>query len=205
VTRDDDDILRLALELQAKEETRQDQEEALRDLGVSQANLDRATQLVRAQAHVRQQTWKKRIGLIALILGALASWMLLALLTPTPSAVIAGVSLADGRARTQLSMAEARGPLEFYAEVQDLESDAVFGLHVDWLSPTGETLASCSDSRHHAREARLRFSCRVELSPPIPPGEWRVRVALQNKKLGRMPLSMHGVETPGELRLKISD
>lgn len=205
MARDDDDILRIALELQAEQEARQDQNEALKDLGVSQENLERATRLVRGQAMARQARWKRGVGLAALVIGGLVSWMLLAMLTPSPYAIDAGISSSDGHTKPRLTTAQAQGPLLFWAEVRDLESDAVFGLHVDWLAPDGVTLASCTDSRHHKREERLRFSCKVELTPPIPPGAWRVKFSLQNNKLGRMALPLRGAETPGELRVQISD
>ena len=205
MTRDADDILRIALELQASQEARQDQDDALRDLGVSQEVLEQATRIVNAQAMARQARWKRGLGLGALILGALASWTLFAMLTPSPVAVYAGVTSSAGNEGPQLTTLQARAILEFWAEVKNLESDGVFSLQVDWISPAGETRASCSDSRHHKREERLRFACEVELAPPVPPGDWRVRFALQNKKLGRMALPLGGSETPGEFRVLIKD
>jgi hypothetical protein len=109
-----------------------------------------------------------------------------------------------GALRESFSAAQAGEGLWLWAELQDLEADAVFGFEATWHSPAGEVGGTCEQSRNHAREARLAFWCRVVLREPVAPGDWRVTLGLTSRHTGRLALTQAGSDQPLEVRFRVT-
>jgi hypothetical protein len=171
--------------------------------------FEMARRLVEERESRRAKRLKGALALVAVVSMTAVALIALGLLTPTPKVARAGVALKageDGGAfKDSFTVLEASGGLAVFADVEGLESDAVFGFKAVWHGPAGDVAGTCEQSRNHAREARLPFWCHVVLHAAPAPGEWRVTLSLDSRHSGDVPLAEKGTDKPLELRFRVAE
>jgi hypothetical protein len=206
VPRDDDDILRVALELAARERG-----QTTADVDTIQPHhLAQATAFVQAREAGKRRRMHRALGLLALVGTALCCLFLYELGTPVPVVVRAGFTLPTeppekAKLGTTFTRAQAADGLVAVVELENLLSDASFVLDAAWRGPDGKEQAVCSGNRQHVRERRLVLSCRAPLPQPVAVGTWHVQLLVSHPRLYQMEVPLPGSATPGELALTISE
>lgn len=206
MARDDDDILKLALEAAAREQGR-----TTADVDtLLPSHLEQARKAVEAREAGRRRRFQRILGFVALM-GALAGALFLYELgTPVPVVVRAGFTPPVEHPETAklaatFPRAQAVEGLWVVVEIEDLLADASFVLDASWLAPDGKEAAVCSASRQHGRERHLVLACRAALPQPVAVGTWHVQILLSHPRLYQMQVPFPGSTEPGELTLTITE